>query len=74
METHQETENKGSPAVVDGKDDGLVTEAEFAKLGKDDNGDVPAVTSAFATLSRSAALRKFWRLFAFGLSVSISGM
>lgn len=47
-----------------------VAELEFEK---EQTSDLP-VTSAFATLGRLESIRKFWRLFIFGLSVSISGM
>jgi hypothetical protein len=34
----------------------------------------PALTSAFATWTRSQCVRKFWRLYLTGMSTSIAGM
>lgn len=47
-----------------------VAELEFEK---NNNEGVP-LTSAFASLPRLAAIRKFWRLYLSGLGVAISGM
>jgi hypothetical protein len=72
MEARHEADKDGSTAVADTKDEQLfATETEYRKT---DDSDEPAVVSAFAQLPRGAAIRKFWRLFAIGLSVSISGM
>lgn len=52
------------------KDSQNIAELEYEK---ESGGGMP-VTSAFASLPRLASIRKFWRLFLFGLGVSISGM
>lgn len=52
------------------KDNQHVAELEFEKP----QVEALPVTSAFATLPRAACIRKFWRLFAAGLCVAISGM
>lgn len=52
------------------KDSHSVAELEYEK---ETSTGMP-VTSAFATLPRLASIRKFWRLFLFGLGVATSGM
>lgn len=52
------------------KDSNHVAELEYEK----ESGTGMPVTSAFATLPRLAAIRKFWRLFLYGLGVAMSGM
>lgn len=72
MEARHEADNDGSTAGADAKDEQLfATETEYKNAS---DGDEPVVVSAFAELSRGAAIRKFWRLFTIGLCVSISGM
>lgn len=38
------------------------------------NDEITPITSAFAGLTRAQAVRKFWRLYATGLMVSIGAM
>jgi hypothetical protein len=67
------SQNKAAPAgdlSLAPKDSHNVAELEYEK----ETGNGMPVTSAFATLPRLASIRKFWRLFLFGLGVSISGM
>lgn len=39
-----------------------------------DKGRDVILTSAFAAYSKGQIMRKFWRLYAFGLAVSLGGM
>lgn len=39
-----------------------------------DKEQAPVLTSAFAAYSKIQIMRKFWRLYAFGLAVSLGGM
>lgn len=48
----------------------LEHEAEISKEG----AEVTPITSAFADWGRAACIKKFWRLYACGLSVSLAGM
>ncbi|KAL2830722.1 general substrate transporter [Aspergillus pseudoustus] len=57
------------PMLSGKEDEPIATGAEFKH-----SSDPPQVISAFTTLNRSQALRKFWRLFALGASISVSGM
>lgn len=45
--------------------------AELELKAKSSEGQI---TSAFATMSRPASIRTFWRLFAGGLGVAVGGM
>lgn len=48
------------------------SESRDSKVSKNDDG--PQVISAFANLPARLAIRKFWRLYLCGLSVSLAGM
>lgn len=45
----------------------------LSHVPKDKNQDV-MLTSAFAAYSKTQIMRKFWRLYIFGLAVSLGGM
>lgn len=57
------------------KDEQQVVEMEVEGVKKDLTGSgIDPVSSAYASWTRSAMIRKFWRLYLTGLMVSIGGM
>lgn len=56
------------------KDEKSVVEMELDSAKRPSEDEIEPITSAYASFTRAALMRKFWRLYLTGLMVSLGGM